>query len=557
MSRLLVLFLAILPASASPNAPLRLYYSYAREDNAVYATEKGLESITPDYKFIRACSQIASNDTRLANTVPLYTYFSKEYNDTANVATEESIDYVKKQNYELVRIEGYVYTTSSDSSGGMPLKLYWSEARKDLFLAGCQEDVQSAIAAGYVLKSVEGYAANFFYDWPSTPPDDCPFEQSATFSGVQFGSRAGIYGHADTWFPSWASDDNLYSPWTDGSVNGTAGGNGKHTTGFAVAVGDDPLNLTITNIGTFSSIQAPYGGRYPSANLVYNGNWYYGTYALDNPQIPPDPAPNCGNWCVQGPFLDWRYSSVVSPTKPPEWHEPRVSMKNDTDNLFNQTSKNNTKVKIGAVHVVDFGKNMEHAPNGKVYVIGHGAESSSAHESWMQGDSVYLARGTPDPLQINNASAWEFYSGLGPDGVVIWSPYLHYAAPLFTWKNRTGVTTMTYVPALYKYITCVSTPTYSPYTVREFDTYFLESDNMMGPFSLIAYMAKFGPEAYFVNIPSKFVGTKVDKTGNGSFLDFYLSYSANFAMGRSQPNPPASGYHWTLLESRFKIKDTV
>ena len=56
--------------------------------------------------------------------------------------------------------------------------------------------------------------------------------------------------------------------------------------------------------------------------------------------------------CVQGPFLDWRYSSVVSPTKPPEWHEPRVSMKNDTDNLFNQTSKNNTKVKIGAVHVV-------------------------------------------------------------------------------------------------------------------------------------------------------------------------------------------------------------
>ena len=106
MSRLLVLFLAILPASASPNAPLRLYYSYAREDNAVYATEKGLESITPDYKFIRACSQvktmvrllvligdlllrqIASNDTRLANTVPLYTYFSKEYNDTANVATE-------------------------------------------------------------------------------------------------------------------------------------------------------------------------------------------------------------------------------------------------------------------------------------------------------------------------------------------------------------------------------------------------------------------------------------------------------------------------------------
>ncbi|MCX7872035.1 MAG: hypothetical protein N2487_01975, partial [Verrucomicrobiae bacterium] len=56
--------------------------------------------------------------------------------------------------------------------------------------------------------------------WISEPPEDCPFKQSAALIGIGFTGRHAEYTGADTWYPCWASDDNLYSPWTDGSVNG-------------------------------------------------------------------------------------------------------------------------------------------------------------------------------------------------------------------------------------------------------------------------------------------------------------------------------------------------
>ena len=48
--------------------------------------------------------------------------------------------------------------------------------------------------------------------WPSTPPEDCPFPQSAAFCGVEFTGRHAEYTAADTWYPSWASDGDMYSP---------------------------------------------------------------------------------------------------------------------------------------------------------------------------------------------------------------------------------------------------------------------------------------------------------------------------------------------------------
>ena len=68
---------------------------------------------------------------------------------------------------------------------------------------------------------------------------------------------------------------------------------------------------------------------------------------------------------------------------------------------------------------------------------------------------------------------------------------------------------MTYFPVLRKYIMCVSTPTFSPYTTEQFDTYLLEADSMEGPFRYITYMSEFGPQAYFVHFPSKFIASSI------------------------------------------------
>jgi len=51
--------------------------------------------------------------------------------------------------------------------------------------------------------------------WPNTPPHDCPFPQSTHLPDLAFTGRYANYTNADTWYPSWASDGALYSPWTD------------------------------------------------------------------------------------------------------------------------------------------------------------------------------------------------------------------------------------------------------------------------------------------------------------------------------------------------------
>ena len=126
-------------------------------------------------------------------------------------------------------------------------------------------------------------AATGFGPWPSTPPQDCPFKPSGQFTGLEFTGRHAEYTKADTWYPSWATDGNLYSPWTDGKVNGLGSGSGGEgaTTGQATIVGDDPLKLVVKDQSVFKSSPRPYEGRYPCGSLVYNGVWYYGTYCLN------------------------------------------------------------------------------------------------------------------------------------------------------------------------------------------------------------------------------------------------------------------------------------
>ena len=84
--------------------------------------------------------------------------------------------------------------------------------------------------------------------WLSQPPADCPFPKSTDITGIGFTGRQIHYANADTWYPSWAANGNLYSPWTDGTVNNTESGSGgtEATTGYATVIGDDPLHLKIT-----------------------------------------------------------------------------------------------------------------------------------------------------------------------------------------------------------------------------------------------------------------------------------------------------------------------
>jgi len=235
-------------------------------------------------------------------------------------------------------------------------------------------------------------------------------------------------------------------------------------------------------------------------------------------------------WDVLGPLVSIRTSLDGGKT----WREPRRSQQARNDSVFGEyavTGSRDHKVKFGAPHFVDFGQDMEHSPDGKAYLIAHGSSraGNGTRESWMSGDEVYLARAIPDPVTINSLASWEFFAGRSTDGQARRvQGNVSAARPLFTWLNRTGVVTMTYLAAVQRYVVCVSTPTVDGGTaLADFDSYILESADITGHFKRVAYMRELGPEAYFLNIPSKFVSpTPI----NGS-LQFWLSYSANFACG--------------------------
>jgi len=372
--------------------------------------------------------------------------------------------------------------------------------------------------------------------WLEEVPADCPFPKSDLFSGISFTGRHAEYTGADTWYPCWASDGKMYSPWTDGNVNGlTISSMGKNArTGFATILGDDPLKLQVVDEGCYKSDPTPYAGRYPCGSLVYNGIWYYGTYCL-HPSANVKHEEVDYNWPWLGPFVGFRYSSDFGKA----WTQTPCTPEKP---LFGEQALHGEPVKMGSPHFVDFGKNMEHSPDGKAYLIAHGASDGVnrrfGYNSWITGDEIYLARVTPGIENINDVSKYEFFDGAG------WTKNFSNIKPIAAWRDHMGCVTMTYNAPLKKYLMCV---TDGGNTCGYFNTYILESDRITGPFKLLQYFQHFGEQAYFVNIPSKFISS--------DGRTFWLCYAANFAKNwnglKIESNPPGSRYGMCLQEVKL------
>ncbi|GHT23133.1 hypothetical protein FACS189430_05940 [Bacteroidia bacterium] len=389
--------------------------------------------------------------------------------------------------------------------------------------------------------------------WPNERPSDCPFPASNDFRQIQFlGIKSGFH-YGDTWYPTWGDDDLLYSPYTDGktwrldgSWDGSMSWPGeKAVTGHGVIEGNDPLSLVVYSLGTQPGSALPYDGRYPCGSLMYNGVWYYGTYCLG-----PSPFAKYGdityNWPWLGPFVGFRTST----NKGLSWRNcPHTPEKP----IFGENGLNGYPVKIGAPHFVDFGKNMEYSPDGKAYMVAHGADVSDPkprfwNASWITGDNVYLLRVTPSPENMNDPSQWEFYSGKDANGRAIWSNDFSQIKPLLEWNNNMGCVTVTYNAPLKKYLMCV---TDGGNTSARMNTYVLESESLTGEWKLISYMKSFGEQAYFVNIPSKFI-SKDGKT-------MWMMYSGNFAPHWNGQNikihPVGSHYGLVMQKIQLSVSD--
>ncbi len=397
---------------------------------------------------------------------------------------------------------------------------------------------------GATFRVIEAPPPAKYFTWPSEPPPDCPLTRSPDFVEVGFTGRHAAYTGADTWYPSWAADDRLYSCFTDGRVGDVVAisGNGdRAVVGHAVIVGDDPLHLQVIDPGVIPGSALPYQGRYPSANLFLDGVWYIGTYAL----APSGRVEHEGvvyNWPWLGPLVGFHVSRDGGKTWTPCPHSP-------ANPLFGESGLEGRPVKIGAAHVVDFGRELEHSPDGKVYLVSHGASRGPenrrfGYNSWITGDEIYLLCVSPGPESLNDPAAYEFYAGDDEDGRPIWSRDFSAIRPIVRWDDNMGCVTITYNAPLKKYLMCVTDGTN---TAGFFNSYLLEADRITGPYRMIKYWYHFGEQAYFLNVPSRFISAD----GRTMWLCYAANFAPNWNDAKIRSNPPGSRYGMCLQEMRL------
>jgi hypothetical protein len=373
--------------------------------------------------------------------------------------------------------------------------------------------------------------------WNQKAPREAPFAASPFQLGISATGAFASYTVADTWYPSWGSDGQLYSPFTDGEVHGLRSWSVGETatTGHAIISGSNPLDLKVHSAGVIAASPGPYGGRYPSASLMLDGTWYYGTYCLAD-------RGRGLNWDRLGPFVGFRVSTDNGVTWDEGPHTPDRP-------IFEESGFGDGLIRMGAPHFVDFGQNMVNSPDGYAYLVGHGSQYSNAQLSWISGDEIYLARVLPTLETINDPRAWQFFGGFTDDQSARWVDHVSGAQPIASWKGHMGCSTVTYVPATGKYIMCV---TDGWPTIKEMDSYILESDSLTGPWRMVAFMEQFGKQAYFLNFPSKFI------SADGSRA--WLCYSANFTSDTIHPpievDPAGSRYAMCLMEVEF-VRNTT
>ncbi len=377
--------------------------------------------------------------------------------------------------------------------------------------------------------------------WKSDPPAGCPFEKSKDIVGIAFTRQYMTYTDADTFYPSWAVDDNMYCGWTDGEIgleSVQSGGKEKARTGIVKIEGNDPMKLKVTSLGTLGASALPYGGRYPCANLVYNGIWYYGTYGVDFDFSKPE-YQNEYSWAICGPLPGFAISKDYGKTWTPCPHDLNTP-------LMPESGKNGKQVKLGTPHFVDFGKNLQYSPDGKAYLVGHGALDNDptprvANNSWIAGDAVYLARVTPSVENMNDITKYEFFAGFDKNQKAVWSSDFSKIKPFLVWDDHMGCTTITWNQALKKFILCTTDGWPG---MKDMSSYIMESDNITGPYKLITYMKNFGRQAYFLHLPSKFIG----ETGRKAWLSYSANFNNVYFCDRTLADPIGSRYAWNLQE---------
>lgn len=398
------------------------------------------------------------------------------------------------------------------------------------------------------------------YDWPDEPPADFAGPQSTEITGVSFTGRYANYTGADTWYPSWAADGELYSAWTDGYLwsessqdpvkcwycdrayarlgQDPKGGPGRlhlyhcHSnvdppcTGQARLTGSSPLNLDIVPLGKMFSGQ----NLYPSVSIVANGVFYIGSYDAYN---------DGGRFNGLRFSRDWNHWAEQLK---PGWQDSYWTDTRQPETDFFVADQHPRRFNVP--HAVVFGKNNELSPDGKIYLSAHG-QIPGGKSNWDKADAIYLTRVKARPEAATNPSAYEFFAGHDRKNQPVWSTDVTRSQPILEWKNHLGSENITYIPGLKKYLLTTARLSENETNLPCDVLIFWESDRITGPYRMVHYLNNWGPQTYFPNIPAKFIS----KDG----LRMWLCVAANYATDKI--NPFGSRYAASFHELVLRVRD--
>lgn len=389
-------------------------------------------------------------------------------------------------------------------------------------------------------------------------PDSSPFPQSSDFTGIQFTGRHALYTYSDTWYPSWGGPNgDMYSTFQDGTVDdaqgnpvfvwgddhtgNTGNGPGIASTGVAKITGNDPMNLGIAAVNvvrnSYASTSGDYTGRYPSGNLMADNVWYVGTYGAIWKTSP----------FRLGPFAGFSYSTDFGAT----WTPSPFSLDLDGAMFPEDQQTFAGPLKLAVPAIVDFGQNMEYAPRNAqgqkmAYMICAGEVQIEPTQYNL--DQYYMIRVPLDPEHpesINDPSRYEFLSGYDASGNATWSYDFNEIQPVATWNARCSSPSIVYDAPLNKYFMYAMD---GKLDISTKDTYILESDNIAGPYKMVGYLPNLGEQAYYTNVPSKFISS--------DGLTGWMVYASDFTRNQIE-NPPGSGYHFNLFEFKLLSPDAT
>jgi hypothetical protein len=399
--------------------------------------------------------------------------------------------------------------------------------------------------------------------WECETPADCPLEKSRDIKGVVFTGRYANYTACDYWFPAWAADGHLYSACGDGEFCGHRILN----LGLARIAGDDPLDLRFTYLGHFNVPDFRTSSAYGCTSLIKNGVWYLGLEEGWNSASAGTPEGLARFWgflCGRGAHRgvgDLGYPFPHHDAWEDRTHHPlRLAAGNkaasqpgtsDAKHMGGFFGERPGINRFRNLHFVDFGRELEHSPDGKAYAVTHGSIGAKPAE-WGNGDNVYLLRVEATSERISDPRAWQFFAGKNERGEPIWSDRIDDLKPLLSWEDRLGLAHVVYNAPLKKYLMWIS-------PLLESDTYImnegptdtfsaegsllLESAELSGPWRLVEYFHRLGPNAYCICFPSKFISPD----GRSA----WLLCSANYTNMQDPGKPAGMRYSAHFREVEF------